>query len=95
MIDLIFHLSESPKKLAPIWDCPKTKIASIQTKTVAHEGNNGAMILAMPLPGRLTPMSNFFYIKYHWFCEQLNPDQIKILKVASYEQLADIFTKGL
>lgn len=71
------------------------KIAVIRTTTVVHEDNNGAMILARLPPGRSTPTSKFFNVKYHWFREQLNPLQIKIVKVASDEQLGDIFTKGL
>ena len=71
------------------------KIAVIRTKTVVHEDNNGAMILAKLPPGRSTPTSKFFNVKYHWFREQLDPQQIKIVKVPSDEQLGDIFTKGL
>lgn len=71
------------------------KIAVIRTKTVVHEDNNGAMTLAKLPPGRSTPTSKFFNVKYHWFREQLDPEQITIVKVASDEQLGDIFTKGL
>ena len=69
------------------------KIATIRTKTVVHEDNNGAMILARLPPGRSTPTSKFFNVKYHWFREQLDPEQIRIVKVASDNSL--IFTKGL
>ena len=71
------------------------KIAIIRTKTVVHEDNNGAIALAKLPPGRSTPTSKIFNVKYHWFREQLDPEQIKIMKVASDEQLGDIFTKGL
>jgi Reverse transcriptase (RNA-dependent DNA polymerase) len=71
------------------------KLATIRTKTVVHEDNNGAMILAKLPPGRSTPTSKFFNVKYHWFREQLHPEQIQVVKVASDEQLGDIFTKGL
>ncbi|KAL7488526.1 hypothetical protein ACHAW6_014106 [Cyclotella cf. meneghiniana] len=34
-------------------------------------------------------------IKYHWFCEQIGPDNVEIVKVDATNQLGDIFTKGL
>jgi hypothetical protein len=71
------------------------KLAVIKTKTVVHEDNSGALSLANLEPGRSTPTSKFFNVKYHWFREQLKPGFIKITKVSSDNQLADIFTKGL
>jgi hypothetical protein len=43
------------------------KLVTIRTKTVVHEDNNGAMILAKLPPGRSTHTSKFFNVKYHWF----------------------------
>ena len=71
------------------------KIATIQAKTVVHEDNNGALTLANLEPGRSTPSSKFFNVKYHWFREQLKPNSIEVKKVSTDAQLADIFTKGL
>ena len=71
------------------------KVATIKAKTVVHEDNNGALTLANLEPGRSTPTSKFFNVKYHWFREQLKPKHIEIVKVQSDEQLGDIFTKGL
>ncbi len=71
------------------------KIAVIKTKTVVHEDNSGALTLAKLEPGRSTPTSKFFNVKYHWFREQLKPNHIEVAKVETTEQLADIFTKGL
>jgi hypothetical protein len=71
------------------------KVATIKAKTVVHEDNNGALILANLEPGRSTPTSKFFNVKYHWFREQLIPKQIVVVKVETNDQLADIFTKGL
>ena len=73
----------------------KDKLAVIKTKTVVHEDNSGALTLANLEPGRSTPTSKFFNVKYHWFREQLKPNHIELRKVASDEQLGDIFTKGL
>ena len=71
------------------------KVATIKAKTVVHEDNNGALTLANLEPGRSTPTSKFFNVKYHWFREQLIPKQIVVVKVETNDQLADIFTKGL
>jgi hypothetical protein len=50
-----------------------SKLATVKFKTVVHEDNNGALTLAKMEPGRTTPTSKFFHIKYHWFREQLKP----------------------
>jgi hypothetical protein len=71
------------------------KLAVIKTKTVVHEDNSGALTLAKLEPGRNTPTSKFFNVKYHWFREQIKPNHIEMRKVSSNEQLGDIFTKGL
>ena len=65
----------------------------IQTKV--WEDNNGALTLANLEPGRQTSRSKHFAIKYHWFREQLKPNQIDIIKVETKEQIADILTKGV
>jgi hypothetical protein len=71
------------------------KLAVIKTKTVVHKDNSGALTLAKLEPGRSTPTSKFFNVKYHWFRKQLKPNNIEMRKVSSDEQLGDIFTKGL
>jgi hypothetical protein len=71
------------------------KMAVIKAKTVVHEDNSGALSLAKLEPGRNTPTSKFFNVKYHWFREQIKPNNIEMRKVSSEEQLGDIFTKGL
>jgi hypothetical protein len=37
-------------------------------QTVVHEDNTGALKLATMEPGRMTPRSKHYGIKYHWFC---------------------------
>jgi hypothetical protein len=66
------------------------KLAVIHTKTVVHEDNSGALILAKLEPGRSTPTSKFFNVKYHWFREQLHPKKITVVKVQTDEQLGNI-----
>ena len=43
----------------------------------------------------MTPQSEHYAVKYHWFREQLEPRGIILTKIASKEQLGDIFIKGL
>jgi Reverse transcriptase (RNA-dependent DNA polymerase) len=66
------------------------------------EDNNGALALATT--PKLTPRSKHIGVKYHWFKQFVMKEHedgqsgkrfIKIKKVASSEQKADIFTKGL
>jgi hypothetical protein len=62
-----------------------------------HEDNSGALALAKLEPGRMTPRSKHYALKYHWFREYVhNPaNRVELLKVDSKHQLGDIFTKGL
>eukprot|EP00957_Ditylum_brightwellii_P075061 5703728-Ditylum_brightwellii.AAC.1 len=46
-------------------------------------------------PGRFTPHSKHFNIKYHWFCGKLKPNNILLRKVASAKNRSNILTKGL
>jgi hypothetical protein len=64
-------------------------------KTVVHEDNNGALRLATMEPGRMTPRSKHYGIKYHWFRSQLKPNDIEIVKVDTKLQRADMLTKSL
>lgn len=60
-----------------------------------HEDNNGALTLANLEPGRVTPRSKWYAIKLHWFRGKVKEYKIKILKIETDKQKADIFTKGL
>jgi hypothetical protein len=71
------------------------KLATISANTVVHEDSSGALTLVKLEPGRSTPLSKFFDVKYHWFREQLKPQWIEVVKVPTDFQLAEIFTKGL
>jgi len=64
-------------------------------KTTVWEDNNGALTLANMEPGRMTPRSKHYAIKYHWFRSHLKPNSIEIHKIDTNLQKADIFTKGL
>ena len=60
-----------------------------------HEDNVGTLILGQLEPRRMTPRSKHYAVKYHWFREHLIPRKITLVKIATNEQLGDIFTKGL
>jgi hypothetical protein len=60
-----------------------------------HEDNVGALTLANLEPGRMTPRSKHYALKYHWFREHVHAKHVKIVKIDSKNQLGDIFTKGL
>ena len=63
-------------------------------KTTVWEDNNGALILANMEPGRMTPRSKHYAVKYHWFCSYISPT-LQVKKIDTNLQKADIFTKGL
>ena len=54
-----------------------------------------ALILAQTLPPQFTPRSKYYASKTIWFREEINKHGIKLLKIATAEQLGDFFTKGL
>jgi hypothetical protein len=43
----------------------------------------------------MTPRSKHYAIKYHWFREHIGPRHIQLVKIATDDQLGDLFTKGL
>jgi hypothetical protein len=59
------------------------------------EDNAGALILANTRWPRLTPRSKHIAVKYHWFKEHIVKGEIEVLKIATKDQKADGFTKGL
>ena len=54
-----------------------------------------ALTLGKLEPRRMTLRSKHYAIKYHWFREHIGPRKIQLVKIASAEQLGDMFTKGL
>jgi hypothetical protein len=67
----------------------------ISFNTMVWEDNAGALVLANLEPGRMTPRSKHYAVKYHWFRSHLKPNSIKIYKIDTTQQKADILTKGL
>jgi hypothetical protein len=60
-----------------------------------HEDNSGALTLGLFEPRQMTPQSKHYVVKYHWFCDHIGPRRVKLVKIASSDQLGDIITKGL
>jgi hypothetical protein len=48
--------------------------------TTVWEDNAGALKLATLEPGRMTPISKWYGIKYHWFRSKLKPNCIVLSK---------------
>jgi hypothetical protein len=66
-------------------------------KVTVWEDNNGCLTLANLDPRQSTPRSKFYDSKVHWFQSHQHDGEsgIKVIKVDTEEQLADLFTKPL
>jgi hypothetical protein len=64
-------------------------------RTTVWEDNAGALKLTTLEPGRMTPRSKWYGIKYHWLRSKLKPNCIDIIKIVSADQRADFLTKSL
>jgi hypothetical protein len=58
-------------------------------RTTVWEDDAGALKLATLEPGRMTPRSKWYGIKYHWFRRKLKPNSIDTITIASADQRAD------
>jgi hypothetical protein len=96
-------LSTSCRDLFPIIDLTKEICSSLSLQlddvvnmhVRIHEDNVGTLILGKLEPWRMTPRSKHYAVKYHWFCEQIGPCNVELVKIATEDQLGDVFTKGL
>jgi hypothetical protein len=70
-----------------------SSVFEIRTHSKVFEDNNGALILASS--PKMTPRSKHIAVKYHFFRSHVQKGEIKIYKIDTKEQKADIFTKGL
>jgi hypothetical protein len=64
-------------------------------RTALWEDTLGALILAHLEPGRMTPHSKHYGVKYHWFRTKLKPNDVEMPPVVSAEQRADFMMKSL
>ena len=94
-------LSQSMRELLPLRALVKemakamafNQTFAIRTHSTVFEDNNGALILASS--PRMTPRSKHIAVKYHFFRSHVASGDIRICKINSEDQKADIFTKGL
>ena len=64
-------------------------------KVSVHKDSYGALILARTSPPKFTPSSKYYETKTIWFHEEINKRKIALLKIATTDQLVDLFTEGL
>ena len=69
------------------------QVQNARMHSSVFEDNNGALQLARA--PRITPRTKHYAIKYHFFRDNVAKGDIKLYKVESSKQRADIFTKGL
>ena len=65
------------------------------TKGSILKDNTGALILARTFPPKFMPCSKYYATNTVWFCEDINKRNIVLFKIATPEQLGDLFTKVL
>ena len=98
----IIALAHCCRELFPIIDISQSlgkevglPVGVRSMKVSVHEDNSGALILARTLPTKFTPRSKYYATKTIWFREDINRRKITLLKIATTEQMGDIFTKDL
>ena len=98
----IIALAHSCKELFPIMDLTQSlgqavglSVSPTTMHVSIHEDNAGALVLAETIPPQYTPRSKHYHTKTIWFREEIRKRSIKLLKIATQEQLGDMFTKGV
>jgi len=99
----IIALVHCCRELLPIMDqlAELREIVGLKTKDLTtmkvsiHEDNTDVLVLAQTIPPQFTPRSKYYAVKTVWFHEEIQKRGVKLLKVATIEQLGDIFAKGL
>jgi hypothetical protein len=89
----LFPLMDKLSELTSVLNLPFKPGSNMHVRI--HEDNVGALTLGQLEPRRMTPRSKHYAVKYHWFREHLGPRNIDLVKIASGDQLGEIFTKGL
>ena len=96
-------LSSSMKELIPVINMVKDVYTAIGLgnsdeiviNSTLWEDNSGELTLAKLEPPRMTPRSKHYALKYHWFRSKVSEYGIKLMKISSEFQLADMLTKAL
>jgi hypothetical protein len=64
--------------------------AMAKFRTTLWEDNLGALKLGRLEPGRMTPRSKQYGVKYHWFRTNLKPNDIEIVNLCTLSQTANL-----
>ena len=98
-----YALSAAMKEVLPLLEVTKVVARALgidesvitDFKTTVWEDNMGCLILAQHEPGHNTTRSKFYDVRVHWFRQILHQEgsQMTVEKIASEDQLSDIFTK--
>jgi hypothetical protein len=90
----IIALAACMRELIPIMDMVQSLAVAVgipagdvNMKVSVHEDNLGALVLAETLPPQFTPRSKYYATKTIWFREEIHKRGIKLLKIATTEQL--------
>ena len=59
------------------------------------EDNEAALKHAGTSLPKMTPRTKHIGVKYHWFKSHVKVGEIEIFQISTFNQKADIFTKGL
>ena len=62
---------------------------------VSIHKDNASAVLAKTVPSQYMPCSKHYHTKTIWFQKQIKEQGIKFLKIATINQLGDLFTKAL
>ena len=78
-----------------LWKTVGLLVGFTLMKLSVHEDNVRALILARTFPQNFTLCSKYYATKIIWFCEEINKRNIVLFKIAKFEKLGYLFTKGL
>ena len=76
-----------------LWKAVVLPIGGLSMKVYVHEYNSGALILARTFLPKFTSHSKYYATKNIWFCGEINKSNIVFVKIATVEQLWDLFAK--
>ena len=79
------------REVATYLALPQTLDTTIHSRV--FEDNNAALQLATEQ--HLTNRTRYYHVKWHWFWHHVRNGTVEIVRIASAEQRADIFTKPL
>ncbi len=88
----LFPLTDLTKEICSSLSLHLNNVINMHVKI--HE-DNVRTLLGKIEQRRMTPQSMHYAVKYHWFSKHIGPCGVELVKIASADQLGDLFTKGL